>query len=618
MTDVEYCKYLPSYRSLLTPNAKYDYKTHLVVQLSQLDLKNIISKFQLKQSPPSKSIKMKYNSLLTDVSRKALMLSMRVQSTLHPLQKSLPQQTLKETHAFWNRCKTFSQLPIEIQIYVFTMIDDTESYRNCVLTSRRFYQLGKPFLYRSVHFTSTYRFAQFITCLRVNSTLGSYVVEVDLSQLKPGNWELEMAQDEDMGENMDRDNDDTFQNPSAILAGWRDWKFKNNPLYALHPAPAIPLTKTASNNSVNSIPNQKKTKFTKYFKKRRRSSGSVSYLSSPVMQQAPAFMPISATHHTHHPTINKFLMNYSSSKDVPIGYILHLINLCPNLESLNFGSLSISSDYRIIQPMAHKYQSFDLMNNFHKDLVKVIDSIAPMSIQLPTSPFRDELLRVSNMNSAFNMASSASSVFSINTFSKPIRKYNSLLPPLPASVVDFLYLSKGDGKVYLSDLNLKSITNAHLEIVNESEVFRCLSERSEKLLYVNLSSMISINMRMVKEFLVKMLMADLEHKKIDGKEYLLFCGKHFEIGGPIADDDDDDVSLHNTKLGPRKSGLMVLDLTDSGMYKNLQWAQRIDTETRQGQKLIHRIVNDELINSFEEYVIRERIRRGRIGENYFS
>ncbi|SGZ57233.1 CIC11C00000003810 [Sungouiella intermedia] len=622
--DVEYHKYLPSYRSLLTPNAQYDYKTHQVVQLSQLDLKNIISRFQLKQSS-SLTIKMKYKSLLSDVSRKALILSMKMQSSLQNHSMSQQQNTLKATQALWNRCKHFSQLPTEIQIHIFTFVDDHEAYRNCLLTSKRFYQLSKPFLYRSIRFTSTYRFAQFITCIRINSALGCYVYEVDLSQLKPGNWELEMNAEEG---NDAMESDDLFENPASILAGWRDWKFKNNPLYALHPAAAIPLTKAISNSSLNSNHAPKTAKLTRYFKKRRRSSGSVSYAqvnhhtNHPTNHNTHAntnaihnSSAISNNWHTHanapHPNINKFLMNYSSSKDVPVGYVLHLINLCPNLERLNFGNLSLSSDYRIVQPMAHKYQSYDVMNNYHKDLFKVIDSISPKSMDSSIPPFNEEFLSWSKDN---RFESSASSVFSINTFSKPIRKYNSLLPPLPKSVVDFLYLSKGDGRVYLSDLNLKSITNMHLEVVNESEVFQCLSLRSERLQNVNLSSMISINMKMVREFLVKMLMADLEHKNIDGRELLLFCGKYFEVGEPISNKEDS----RKVALGPRRSGLKVLDLTDSGMYKNLQWAQKIDTDTYEGQKLIHRIINEELISSFEEYVIRERIRRGRIGENYFS
>lgn len=605
MTEVEFNKYLPPYRSLLTPDAQYDYKTHLLVQLSQLELKTIVSRYQPHEPSTTKaSIRMKYKSLLSDVSRRALLLSMKVQSGILPPQP----HTLKATQVLWKRCKSFSQLPVEIQIYVFSYVDDLESYRSCLYTSKRFYQLAKPFLYHRISFTSTYRFAQFVTHLRINSTVGSHVYEIDLSQLKPGNWELEEAQHEEElhnDENMDPEDHDLFINSTAILAGWRDWKFKNNPLYALHPAP--PLTKVVSNTSLNSLPSHKKTKLSKYFKKRRRTH---SHSHSTPRNQALSGNTLNTTNGCH-PRMNKFLMGYSGSKDVPIGSIIHLINLCPNLHSLNLGNLSLSTDYRILHSMAHKYQHFDLIHNYHKDLAKIIDAIAPTSIQTLNNPFNnfEPSIRSSNLD----IASSASSVFSINTFSKPIWKYNSLLPPLPGPVKDILYMSNGDGKIYLSDLNLKSIKNAHLELINESEIFHCLARRAEKLSYINLSSMIWINVKLVKEFLMKMLAEDLEHKMIGAKDYLLFRGRYFDIAESLAEEEDD-----NWEQVPARSRSLVIDLSDSGMYKNLLWAQLIDSRTRHGQKLIHRIINDELVSSFEEYIIRERVRRGRIGENYFA
>lgn len=582
MAEIEYHKYLPAYRLLLTPDAKYDYRTHLVVPLSQQDLKSIISKFQVKQKPPLASFRMKYKSLLTDVSRKALILLLKMLS--FQMQPQLLNLVFRQHES---RPRSFMHLPVEIQIHVLEFVDDLTSYRLCMLTSKRMYQLAKPLLYRKVHFTSTYRFAQFVTCLRVNLLLGTYVWELDLSELRAGMWDVDESRAHDDA------SDDEFPNPAAIMAGWRDWKFKNNPLYALHPVAAVPLTKIVSNGSMHSLPAQKKTKLTKYFKRRRPS-----HVENMPQQPAPLAAPHVAS---GHPSINRFLLNYSNSKDVPIGYLLHVINLCPNLESLNMAGVSLSSDYRIVQPMAHKYQLFDLMNNFHKDLVRVLDRIAPTGLPILASDVEPK------RSSAFDLASSASLVFSINTFSKPIRKYNSLLPPLPLSVADLLYLAKGDGRVYMSDLNLRAINNAHLEIVSEAEVFRTLGEHCDKLKYVNLLSIIVVNIRVVRELLARMLRADLDHCVVDGKEYLVFCGRHFQVG----------VSPPPARNTTRKSELRVLDVTDSGMRKNLQWAQKIDTATDSGQQLIHRILNDEVVSTFEEYVIRDGIRRGRIGENYF-
>lgn len=598
MAEVEFHKYLPPYRSLLTPNAQYDYRTHRLVPLSQLDLNTIMSRYHddaIKKS----SIKMKYKLLLSDVSRRALLLSMKVLSLAQPA-------TLKATQSLWMRCSSFTRLPVEIQSYIFAYVDDADSYRSCLYVSKLFYLLAKPFLYRSITFTSTFRFAQFVTCLRLNSALGAYVLEVDLSQLKPGNWEFEEMHDDD--ENTDPEENDAFLSSAMILAGWRDWKFKNNPLYSLHPAPAIPLTKLISNGSVNSLNTQKKTKLSKYFKKRRHSHSHhpQQHIQALLSHNSTAHLPAAVS---HHPRINRFLMNYLASKDVPVGSIIHLVNLCPNLTSLNVANLSLSTDYQIIQTAAHKYQSYDIMHNLHKDLTKVIDGISPT--EAPFNPFTRSESTI--MSSSIDIGSSASSVFSINTFSKPIRKYNSLLPPLPAAVRDILYLAKGDGKVFLSDLNLKSINNAHLVPINESEIFECMVKRVDKLRYINMTSMIWINVKMVREFLVQMLMADLVCRQIEDKEYLLYRGRHFDMAELVAEEGDE-----SWERAPTSSPSLVIDLRDSGMYKNLQWAQEIDSNTKHGQKLIHKIINHELVGSFEEYVIRERIRRGRIGENYFA
>lgn len=594
MAQVEYNKYLPSYRSLLTPNAKYDYRTHLVVELTQLDLQRIESRFQ-NESPPPKShkLKMKYKSLLGDVSRKALILSLRVQLNLHG-----QHQTLKATKKLWFRCKSFSQLPLELQILIFSYLDDLLAYYASMFVCKRFYLLAKPFLYRKVSFVSTYRFAQFVTILRLNPSLGSYVVEVDLSQIRPGNWLVENPVE-------GAQEDETSL--EKVLAGWRDWKFKISPLYAVHVSPHPPLVKTMSNSSISLHQSQKKAKLAKYFKKRRRSSASQLY--PPISERAGAAAqaaphpPATGTH----PTINKFLYNYSAFKDVPVGYVIHLINLCPNLTSANFGNLSLLTDYRIVPKLAYKYQPYDLIHNYHKDLRKIVDSMLPVSAQMSFNPFASKDTSISYTGSVFDVTSSVSSVFLLN-FSKPIRKYNSLLPPLPNSATEMLYLSRADGMIFLSDLNVKSISTSDLMLVPESSIFRCLAKRADMLREITMSSMIWINAKMVADFLKKMFEPDLVSVASADKDRLLFHNVDYRVGEKI-----DDCRVRAPELA-----LQILDLTDSGMNKNLDWAKKIDTTTAKGQRLVQRIVNDELVSTFEEYVIQESIRRGRIGENYFS
>lgn len=616
MTEVvEYHKYLPSYRSLLNPNARYDYKTHLLIPLTQLDINGIVSRFQkLQQSSKSKSLKMKYRSLLSDVSLKAqrIYLTKRLQ---------LP-HTLAATRSLWNRYVSFTQLPVEIQALVFSYVDDPQSYLNCMLTSRGMYQAAKPYLYRSVSFTSTYRFAQFISCLRLNSSLGLYVVNVDLSNIKSGYCETD---ERFVAGEQDEESDDGLNDLLCnTLAGWRDWKYKNNPLYALHPAPAVPLTKVHSSVSIQSQNSLKRLKISNYFKRRRSHPENSLAIPSSVSHNShhhPAQSHHSHSHthlshlnHSHtsfstHPKINKFLLNYAQSKDVPVGYVIHLINMCPNLESADFANLTFSTDYRIKLAYIRQYQRYDLMNNFPKDMRHTLEEIGPLQLYNMSSPFW-----MHNISSKLgnDIGSSASSVFSLSTLTKPIFKYNSLLPPLGPPVAELTYLTKGDKKVFLSDLNLRAINSCHLESVLPHEIFISLSNGCRDIRSVNMSSMIWINLKLVRTFLLENLKRSLLTQLIDGKERILYNGCSFEI----TSDPEQEAGMPMAKS--EASTLQELDLSNSGMYKNLGWAKKIDLSTYEGQKVIYRILNEEVVSDFEEYVIRERIRRGRPGENYFS
>ena len=49
-----------------------------------------------------------------------------------------------------------------------------------------------------------------------------------------------------------------------------------------------------------------------------------------------------------HPYANKFLLKYASSCDLPLGYILHILTLCPNLVEINLSKISISDDFKIV------------------------------------------------------------------------------------------------------------------------------------------------------------------------------------------------------------------------------------------------------------------------------
>ena len=691
--------FLPPYRSLLSPNSRYDYRTHSLVPVGPHDLPPV-------QPPPAKNkskIKMKYKSLLGDVSRRTSILSMRMGSHELLLAAALHRSLLAVAMPLQLR-----HLPVEILERVWGYIDD-DDYKCCLLVSRQFYQLTKPFFYRLLSFTSTYKLAQFVTYLRLNSEVGVYVCEIDLSGLKPSNFGI--AEEDEGGEldngaaraaapteGNDADNfavaadatdaaggdgpvaranpapgatvhstpgtNVTLLTPMAHpLAGWRDWKFQSNPIYSLHPG----LTKThsqllavlalltvlpqarsvrssylvrlaprsASSASIHAAAN-KMHKLSRYFRKRLHSTlGSEGKRApSAPSHRRNALLLLHALHillllqllqllqllllrrlvpHAH-PPMNKLLYSYLGLKDVPIGYILHILRLCPNLAIINLANLLLLVDHEINHKMAYKYQTYDLMHNYPKDLSGTVHRLMLAGLAPGSSLAllrRGELMRAAawTSSSGGGRAAAGSLALSVYLLHAPTRpRYNSLLPPLAAHKADWLYGAKGDGVVYLLDLNLKAINSNYLERVLERQILTTiarvhLDRICHTLQYLNLASMIWLTKLLVQELL-----------------------RDFLEDTPCAmsdDDDNDGDSLLASLLsldrccGHRQQQLVV-DLTNLGMYKNLLWARRIDLGLPQGLRLATRIVRDELMDTHEYHTRRSQVRRGRIGENYFS
>ncbi|CAI5756969.1 unnamed protein product [Candida verbasci] len=766
--SIDYHNHLPPYRSLLNPNARYDYKTHTLIPLSQNDLNRLQSLFRNKKnnvnnndqnnSNNSNGFKMKYKSLLSDVGRS---ISLRISNSNLLSNTNLPSAPTNgstntnfdaiTTNSISSLCTTtpipnsassnvttsstqhssskvlkkssttifqsaiqqqsppvklhLKNLPIEILDYIMSLVDSKNDYKSCLYTCQLFYVLAKPYYYENLQFNSTYRFAQFITYLRLNSDVGQYVKTIDLSNLKPGydedeeeqnnnqNNNLEDIEDDNHDENNNENLDENLNNEihnllntqvkidsisqSKIYAGWRDWKFKNNPLYTIHPYPSTILTKTSSNSqysigSSKSVTSHKSSsstskKFTKPFKYFKTKKRSRSFSNSSHTRKSPRleYLKLKSNDNNQtssvlsrnvspHPLINKFLLNYSTSKDVPIGYVLHLMNLCPNIISLNLGNLSLSIDYEVSRSTINKYQNFDLMNNYSKDLIYKIDNIMRLnnddSSNNHVTNHGSSLFNFTHGNhfmtnnffkSNQSTSSTTSSIYSVATFSKPIRKYNSLLPPLPPTIADISYLNKGDGKVYLSDLNLKSINNLYLKKINEEEILSTIikihgkrlmyynskvylnlnplnADIAGNLKYINLSSMIWLNRTLIENFLKKLL----TRRSNDLKTYGFYDNDVFSyIDQESESEDEEEEEVENKKKHEHpiiyKQDL-IIDFTDSGMYKNLQWAKRIDLNTFEGCKLANKIIKNEINQPFEEFMRRERQRRGRIGENYLA
>ncbi|CCK68056.1 Cos111p KNAG_0A03760 [Huiozyma naganishii CBS 8797] len=56
---------------------------------------------------------------------------------------------------------------------------------------------------------------------------------------------------------------------------------------------------------------------------------------------------------TNHPYTNKFLLKHALYRDLPLGYILHLLKHCPNLTELNLSNLVLFQDFQILEKKPH-------------------------------------------------------------------------------------------------------------------------------------------------------------------------------------------------------------------------------------------------------------------------
>lgn len=604
--SIDFHRHLPPYRSLLSPNARYDYKTHSLVPISETEL-DALSTLKFNRGKASSKIKMKYKSLLSDVSRKTSILSMRIGSNLS-IPRSLPPAT-------------FTTLPAEVIDRVLLLLE-FEDVKSCMLLNKKFYRLAKPHLYRWLKFRSTYRLAQFVTYLRLNPSVGNYVYGIDLSGLKSG-----------LGDNS---SDDVFaffdfngadKSMTEAKAGWRDWKFLKNPLYSLHSHSNSSLWKVSSNSAILNTArtvNSRRTltsstnthgKFRKlshslkYFKPRKSSETDLRRRKVPP-PTATLELKGTGARSQQHPTINRFLIEYATLRDIPVGFILHLVNLCPNLVSFNLANISLSSDYEIKPSVVYKYQTVDLMNNYGK---RLLTDIQELSSTPEAASLRSELEKPCELDSTFSLFSGTSGaasgllkfpkeIVSHSSVLPPGRKYNSLLPPLFQNT-DTSYLRSGDGRVFLSDLNLKSINSGYLSGINEHEILLAISSRfssdwgrRQSGQYINMSSMVWLDLIKTRKFIADLLGPD---------DRLLYDSKPLPEECPTPAD-----CLFRRNL--------VIDLSNSGMYKSLQWARVIDFNTQEGVEIARKILRGHTFDILEEFIVRDRARRGRIAENYLT
>lgn len=204
----------------------------------------------------------------------------------------------------------FLDLPIELLDEILGNLDQTSLLR-LASTSQSVSSIASRHLYFEPQFTSTYRFAQFVTTVSHSEQLASFVKVLDLSGILPG----------------------VRPGTGEVLAGWRDWKLRSEPLYSVKSNQTLLL----SSDFPDTIQTSSLKPRIKLFKKSKTST-------SP--QFIYTELPLERTRSPEsHPTQSFLLRQYANSKDIPIGAVLHILSACQNLQIVDLSSLPLANDY---------------------------------------------------------------------------------------------------------------------------------------------------------------------------------------------------------------------------------------------------------------------------------
>jgi hypothetical protein len=479
-TNVDYYqmdKYLPPYRSLINPNKVYDYRTKSYIDTNNNDIeikadsnnKTMVAIYKKKRDSKFMSILLTTNNSikqkLIDASDTLSIKSRNVSiKSFSSVQQSVSSEVLK-----YKATAKFVDLSDSIQRLIISFIDNQKDLVNCLYVSKSFNNFTVPVLYKYPKFTSTYRLGQFVHAIMNNESLPKYVKVFDLSKITlPVNLtEYEKLKYQDKlvyGSSTARD---VLSDKNKIIyAGWRDWKYRNHPLYGdfnkwrrranssstissgstlvqmdsglgkinnlsatnlmeakkFKSASSVTLvnnnrTRSRSNsttttekpkkgssnkgsrtrsNSTNTNGSNDNKDMMKSLKKafgiesnnmpiKKKSDTSPTrkdLIKSATYSTIPSMKSKSKTNHkvnkkapcenrkrvsisipvnnenapfgTPHPKMNSMLKQYCFNRDVPVGYIIHILKECKNLEELNFNGIIVSPDYQLLD-----YESFD-------------------------------------------------------------------------------------------------------------------------------------------------------------------------------------------------------------------------------------------------------------------
>lgn len=253
---------------------------------------------------------------------------------------------------------------------IFSHFDPQKDSRillsNFIFLNKQISKIITRIIYKKCYIESTYMLALFLSTIRSDSMkkndskgLCDMVEVVDLSLIKSGSelFKIYCARlDIPLKEPLD----------DMSLATWRDWRMKDSQIYGrnllemqhqmrkrtisttsvvtinmskpLNPKKKVKLENHITNN-IEKIIDRLLIRKRKKINKTSGSSGEIKGIIRPNNQ----FSKIK------HPLINIHLKKYKDNRDVPIGYIIHILKYFKNLKVLNLDHLSISEDFIFLQ-----------------------------------------------------------------------------------------------------------------------------------------------------------------------------------------------------------------------------------------------------------------------------
>ncbi|KAK9453927.1 hypothetical protein V1511DRAFT_461737 [Dipodascopsis uninucleata] len=235
-------------------------------------------------------------------------------------------------------------LPTEVLDEVCSMLPQ-QSLLFLTKTCRATAGSAYVYLYRRPHFSSTYRLAQFVSVITHDRTLASYVRELDLSTIEDG----------------------VIGN--VVLAGWRDWKYRSEPLYAVRSKPGQLSRshhhrhKTADLQRLlrsSSSPSPSTYVRSSASTAHSGTSTSTAMTSSTYSSRSSTMTALVSTRGQSltsptgtHPVQSPLLRQYATARDVPIGALIHIFRACPHIQHINLSCLPLAADYIVL---SHKYK----------------------------------------------------------------------------------------------------------------------------------------------------------------------------------------------------------------------------------------------------------------------